>query len=68
MSETKENLNLDCVNKRECDDCEKLFKQDDLVKLDCDWFVCQECFEGNSEGNCSWSSYCNYTGSCDNAC
>jgi len=68
MSETKENLNLDCVNKCKCDDCEKTFLEADMVKLDSDWFVCEDCFEKNSEGDCYWSNYCNYTGSCDYAC
>ena len=60
-------LHIGGVSKR-CDSCEKDFNKDDMRMLDDDWWLCENCFIKGSEGCCSFSSYCNYTGNCDYAC
>ena len=56
------------VSKRNCDNCENKFDQDGMRFLDDDWWLCEDCFQKGSVGDCEYSSYCNYTSTCDYAC
>ena len=51
-----------------CDSCDKKKDNKQSVMLTDEWYVCKDCFEKESVGDCEYSSFCNYTGKCDEAC
>lgn len=58
----------DVSNSFICDSCEKQTDISLLVMLTDEWYVCQDCFEKESVGDCEYSSFCNYIGNCDESC
>ena len=51
-----------------CDSCDLEINSSDLIMLTDEWFVCKKCYESKSSGKCEYSSYCNYTGECNDEC
>jgi len=51
-----------------CDSCEKEKDNKYSVMLTHEWYVCKDCLEKESIGDCEYSSFCNYTGKCDDSC
>jgi hypothetical protein len=51
-----------------CEYCKIVINTKNSVMITDEWYLCKTCYEEESMGDCEYSSYCNLTGKCDDAC
>ncbi len=51
-----------------CENCEIELYVNNTIMITDDWYICINCYNEKSIGYCKYSTYCNLTNICDDAC